>query len=207
VLAGSILYTEKHSKPPRKYKKGDIQEIFRTVKIPDELSIKYKSNKYKRRPLVTLLDRKQFAMRWWGIKDQLIVEQENRNYEPVMPEGDLCDILRDLFTRIMVPFTYIRHEEACKGNLKECHKKGKCRYATPHAYFIILEFMKLISPALHKKYGPDFPQITLKKRRQLYTKYWQKMVVWLNWPQTLHSYLIKRYPGSPIVKKYILNNK
>lgn len=193
-------YKTTHPKPtrPDDLTKRDVLRVLRSLILPYNLQLKYKSNKFKKTLLVRLVDRKQYSLRWWLIKDY-ILKKEDKKYRPTLPPDDLIMLIKDAFMRLVVPFTYIRHLDECAGH-QRCHIKG-CRYSMPNAYFIIVKIIKMIDSDLYKKFKADFPQISDDKREKL-KEYWRAMTKWLNWPYNFYHAMYSEYGHLKLVKAH-----
>jgi hypothetical protein len=204
VIPVALDYSKRTGRSFKSFRKSDISNIYRVTQIPAYLGKKYCSKRKQQVHLKNLLQRKQYILRWWGVRDKLIQRLEDPAYEPILPKSELVEILKDLFGRVLVPFTYIRHSAIC-GNSLKCHKLDGCRFAVLHVYFTIVQLMEVISPRLAKRWKDDFPQISVSKRKSLRYKYWIKMMEWLDWPTVLHRYLLDKYGIEQLTR--IIQNK
>jgi len=155
--------------------KEDFRKICRSIKVPKHLQEKYRSTKFKMRPLT---DMNRFVEKW------LTLRYKMSGVKPVLPPASVVDEMRTRFVQLQVPFEMIRHKPKCDGRTPKCHHVYKCRHNFINYNFTIIELLRLIlkdDETISKDYLPILPQLkTRPKRRQLKTM-WDKLIDYVGW--------------------------
>lgn len=155
--------------------KEDIKRICKSVKVPPDLQEKYRSKKFKQRPLTNMT---RFVEKWLSIKNRLC------GWIPTHPEDWVMEEMRTKFVQLQVPFEYIRHTPQCDGNTYKCHKVFKCRHNFPNLNFTIVQLLKLIikdDKLLEEEFMPLFPQLKTRGKRKNLQKMWDKLIDYVGW--------------------------
>lgn len=176
--------------------KEDIKKICKSIKLPKNIQEKYRSKKFKKKPLINL---SRFVEKWLSIKNRLCGSKPN------YPSGWVVDQLRTRFCQLQVPFEMTRHKPECDGRTYKCHKVYKCRHNLINYNFIIIELLKLIiqdDKLVETEFLPCFPQLKSKTKVKQLRIMWDKMMKWIGWGQVypiqtakqrLLNYLGSRY--------------
>lgn len=148
---------EQFSKNPRyedfknKPTKKNFKEIFKSIKVPNELGKSFKSRRSKK-PL-SRLDRKNIKMRWIGIMTHVCTKME-KNFNFYYLNDDLIDVLRIVRRWMMHEYGLKRHEKTCvnwidcSGGSRPC----KCRKATVNVSTMIFTILFMLNPLLVDEY-------------------------------------------------------
>jgi len=178
----------------KKFKKCDVQRLFRAVELPLYLQEKHRSTKFKKKRLKKLTMRKQYTMRWWGYVDDLVRATEDSNYVALVPGEELLVLLSASFEILCTALDPCKHEEKCDGRGKNC----SCGKAVITCYYAIKKILQIISPSEYKKWKDAIPNDRCGKVRAC-TNYWNRMMKHLKWPESLLSALRLKFPGNKIL--------
>lgn len=179
--------------------KSQIHHCLRSCQLNWVLQRKYRSDK---RLLKRLIDRKQFSLRWWDLKDSL-AKEVNVLYSPSIPGQDLIQMLSRLFIQLCETFEAVRHTPSCDGEPR-CHTRCGCRYGIYYSYQIVRRLIWVIGgDDLSDNWTYKLPKFSKQKTSEI-DKRLDTMFELLNWPIDARLYLLKHFRYSPIVIKYIL---
>jgi hypothetical protein len=187
----------------RAYEKGDypsgdnlqpihIRHLCRSItvkddsllQLPEELSEKYRSKKYKRKKMVDL---SKYAEKWITIKYFLT----DRQCSPPLLDESIVMEMRRFFANVLVPFCDLRHSVKCDEYEKlynrrptKCHKTHKCRFAIININLLMKCFFQNYyrdDKEMLEKELKWWPQLSKSKTDELTRKYLLPVYRYNNW--------------------------
>lgn len=186
-------FEREYPKPATELTKEHIKQICASIRVPNRLQEKYRSQKFKQN---LLKDMKRFTEKWLTIRRKLGAEA------PPQLGPNVVERLQRWFMALEKPFNIYRHSANCQGGPK-CHKSAsKCRHNFPNYNYLILQLLK--KEGLADTYAKYLPQLrTGAKIRNLDTLC-EKIWNYLEWDFTP---VFQRKKRKRKLRKSIKSNK
>lgn len=164
-------FEREYPKPATELTKEHIKQICSSIKVPNRLQEKYRSQKFKKN---ALKDMKRFAEKWLTIRRKLGAEAP----PPLGP--NVVERLQRYFLALEKPFNIYRHSANCPGG-PNCHKSpSKCRHNFPNYNYLIIQLLR--KEGLHDTYAKYLPQLRTGSKIRNLDALCEKMWKYYEWP-------------------------
>lgn len=163
----------------KKYRRKNISQILRAVKIPNDIQEKFKSRKFKK----NLLTHKRFYDKYFE-KWKLIASALSDEY-PNLPKPSLVSLFKRMFEACQRPFEIYRHAPDCSG-IQNCDKYFNCWHNFINYDFVFRKFLQIADYQFKKKgvfeqFKNEFPMVSKDLRDKKLRPLWLKICNYNQW--------------------------
>lgn len=157
-----------------------IGKILRGVVITPELSLKYKSRKFKMQLLTQKRFYDKYFEKWKTIRRTLT------GIPPLIPSHQLVEQVKKLFVACQIPFNIYRHHPNCDGRDK-CEKYFPCQHNFTNYDYAIRQFLQLCDTmhgfnGSYDTFKNEFPLVSEKVIKNKLRPMFVNICTYNEWP-------------------------
>jgi hypothetical protein len=172
-------YFEKGIRP--QYTKKTISKILKSVNLPLKIQKKYRSKKFKK----NLLTNKRFYDKYFE-KWKTIIWRLSGDV-PNLPDPELVDLIKKLFSACQIPFDKFRHTEDCDGRYG-CSDYFDCQHNFINYDFTIRKLLQIAEikfgfKGCYERFKSEFNLVSSKIREEKLRPLFFKICEYNRWPK------------------------